>query len=50
MPEQIGCRFADDIFKCVFMKENVCISFKISLKYVPKGSVDNKSAMVRIMA
>ena len=33
--------FADDIFKCIFFIENVWIPIKISLKFVPKGPIDN---------
>ena len=32
---------ADDIFKCIFMNENVRILIQISLKFVPKGPIDN---------
>ena len=42
--------FADDIFKCIFLNENVWISIQIWLKFVPKGSVDNKPALVQVMA
>ena len=53
-----GCRFntlrprhfADDSFKCIFLNENVWIRIKISLKFVPKGPINNISAMVQIMA
>ena len=38
--------FADDIFKCIFLNENVWISIKISLKFVPKGPIDNILALV----
>ena len=31
--------FSDDVFKCIFLNENVWISNKISLKFVPKGSI-----------
>ena len=41
---------ADNIFKCIFFNENVRIAIKISLKFVPKGPIDNKSALVQIMA
>ena len=41
---------ADDIFKCIFLNESVRISIKISLKFVPKGPIDNKSALVQVMA
>ena len=32
---------ADDIFKCIFLKENVWIPTTISLKFVPKGPISN---------
>ena len=47
---QKGRRFADDIFKRIFLNENVWISIKISLKFVPKGPIDNIPALVQIMA
>ena len=49
-PSQNGRRFADDPFKCIFLNENVRISIKISLKFVPKGPINNKSALIQIMA
>ena len=36
----------DDIFKCTFLKENVWIPIEISLKWVPKGAIDNIPALV----
>ena len=47
---QNGCHFADNIFKCIFLNENVWIPIKISLKFVPKGPINNIPAMVQIMA
>ena len=44
-----GRHFADDIFKCIFLNENVWISIKISLKFVPKGPINNIPALVQIM-
>ena len=38
--------FADDIFKCIFLDENVLISIKISLKFVPKDRINNIPALV----
>ena len=38
------------IFKCIFFNENVWILIKISLKFVPKGPIDNKSTLVQVMA
>ena len=49
-PKQNGCRFADNIFKCIFLNENIWISIKISLNFVPKGSIYNIPALVQIMA
>ena len=40
---------ADDIFKCIFLNENVWIPAKISLKFVPKGPISNIPALVQIM-
>ena len=34
---QNGQHFADNIFKCIFFNENLWISIKNSLKFVPKG-------------
>ena len=48
-PRQNGRRFADDIFKRIFLNENVRISIKISLKFVPKGPINNNPALVQIM-
>ena len=46
-PGQNGCHFADDIFNFIFMNEKLCILIRISLKFAPKGPVDNKSALVQ---
>ena len=43
-------RFADDIFKCIFLNENVWISNKISLKFISEGPIINIPALVQIMA
>ena len=47
---QNGLHFADDIFNCIFMHENVWISLKVSLKFVPKFPINNIPAMVQMMA
>ena len=36
-PRQNGRHFTAAIFKWIFFDENVYISFKIALKFVPKG-------------
>ena len=49
-PRQNRRHFADDVFKCNFLNENVWISIKISLKFVPKDLINNIPALVQIMA
>ena len=49
-PRQNGRHFADDIFKCILVNENVRISIKTSLKIVPKGPINIIPAMFQIMA
>ena len=49
-PEQNGRHFADNIFRCIFMNKKCYIAIRISLKFVPKGHIDNKSALVQVMA
>ena len=49
-PRQNGCHFADDNFKYIFMNENVWIQIENSLKFVPKGQINNIPALVQIMA
>ena len=45
-PGQNGCHFADDIFSCIFVNEKICILIEISLKFVPKGPIDNNPTLV----
>ena len=49
-PRQNGRHFADDICKRIFMNENIWIPIKISLKFVPKGSINNIPALAQVMA
>ena len=49
-PRQNGRHFPDDIFKCIFLNEDVRISIQISLKFVPKGPINSIPALVQIMA
>ena len=49
-PRQNGRHFPDDIFKCIFLNENVPISITVSPKFVPKGLINNIPALVQIMA
>ena len=47
---QFGGKVVDDIFKCIVFNQNVWLLIKISLKFVPKGLIDNESALVWVMA
>ena len=47
---QNGCHFADNLFKGIFLNENIWNSIKISLKFNPKGPIDNIPALVHKMA
>ena len=49
-PRQNGRHFPDDIFKWIFLNENVWISINISLKFVPKGPINNNPTLVQVMA
>ena len=49
-PRRNEQHFADDIFKRIFFNENVWIPIEISLKFVPKGPINNIPALVQIMA
>ena len=49
-PGQDGRNYPDDIFKCIFLNESVWISIKISLKFVPKGPINNILSLVQIIA
>ena len=41
---------AGEIFKIIFVKENIWILIKISQKFVPRSPIDNKSTLVQVMA
>ena len=49
-PKQNGRHFRDDICKCIFLNESIWMSIEISLKFVPKGPINNIPALVQIMA
>ena len=48
-PRQNARHFAD-IFNCILVNENVWISIKISLKFIPKDPINNVPALVQILA
>ena len=49
-PRQDGRHFPDDSFKRIFLNKNVWISINISLKFVPKGPINNIPTLVQVMA
>ena len=49
-PRQDGRHFPDDAFIRIFLNENVRISFKISLKFIPTGPINNIPTLFQIMA
>ena len=48
--DKMAAILADNIYKCIFLNENDKIRIQISLKFVPKSPIDNKPALVRVMA
>ena len=49
-PKQSGRHSPEDIFKYIFLNENVWISLTISLEFVPKVLISNIPALVQITA
>ena len=47
--EQKGRHFADNIFRRIFLNENIRISIQFSPNFVPKGPIDNKPALVQVI-
>ena len=46
----MAANLADNIFKWIFLNENDRIPIQISLKFVPSSPIDNKPALVQVMA
>ena len=47
---QNGHHFADNIFKCILLNENIWTLIKISLKFVPKSQINYIQSLAQIMA
>ena len=45
-----GRHFPNDIFKWIFLNENVMISINISLNFIPMGQIKNIPTLVQVMA
>ena len=41
--------FTDDIFKWILLNKDIWISFKISLKFVPKGLIYNAPTLIQMI-
>ena len=50
MSRQDGHHFPDGILKWIFLNEIIWISIKISLKFFPRGPINNIPELVQIMA
>ena len=48
--DNMAAILADDIFRCISLNENDRIPIQISLKFVPRSLIDNKPALVQVMA
>ena len=48
--DKMATILAGNIFKCIFLNENHKIPIQISLKIVPRSPIDNKPALVQVMA
>ena len=46
--DKMANNLADGILNPIFLNKNVWISINISLKFVPRGPVDNMSALVQV--
>ena len=49
-PDKMAAIVADDMLKWIFLDENGRIPIQNSLKCVPRSPIDNKPALVQIMA
>ena len=49
-PGQNGRHFTDGIFKDIFVNEKSRMLIQISLRFVSKDPIDNKSSLVQVMA
>ena len=49
-PEKMAVILADGNFKCIFLNGNDKITIRISLKFVSRSPIDNKPALVQVVA
>ena len=48
--DKMAANLADDVFECVFLYKMTKIPIQISVKFVPRSPIDNKPALVQVMA
>ena len=48
-PRQNGLHFPYDIFISIFLDENVWITIKISMKFLPNGPINSTPALIQIL-
>ena len=46
----MAATLAYDNFKCIFLNENDKIPNRVSLKFVPTSPIDNRPALVQVIA
>ena len=46
----MAANLTDDVFKCIFLDENGRIPTQVSLNFFSKSPIDNKPALVQVMA
>ena len=48
--DKMAANLADNIFKYIFINEKFHILIRILLEFVPRGPIDNRPALVQVMA
>ena len=48
--KQNSWQFVESIFKLIFLNKKIPILIEISLMFLPKGPINNKPTLVKIMA
>ena len=50
LPQEKMTVISDDMFKCIFMNAKFCVLIRVSLMFVFKDLIDNKSSLFQVMA
>ena len=48
--DKMAAILTDDNYRCILLNENDRIPIRLSLKFLPRGPLDNKPALVQVMA